>query len=525
LFSRKDKKIKPYVLVILDGWGMAPVWGGNAISLAETPNFKKLQKKYPFTALAASESAVGLPAGTPGNSEAGHLNIGAGKVVYQDQPIIDKEIENGSFFNNKVLLDTIQHARSYQSNIHIMGLLSKTGTHSHINHLFALLRMMKENNFNKVYIHLFTDGRDSDPMSGIEMLSEIESEIKKIDCGVIESIIGRFYSMDRDNRWDRILKAYNLLTNGKGKAYDCAGAIFTDSYSHGVTDEFIEPSFIQNKTQHFIPINNNDSVIFFNFRSDRIKELTRTFLELRTITQDATKKKLKNIYFATFSLHEEKGFGKRVFNLDIVKNPIAEILSKQSLRQYHTAETEKYAHITYFLNGGREEAFPGEDRYMVPSPKVLTYDKKPEMSVIEVTRNLVQVINKNIYDCLFVNFANADMVGHTGNLDATVRAVETIDKCLGNLINVILKQNGVALVCSDHGNAEQMVNPKTGSPDTEHTCNPVPFSIISNEDKLRSIKLRKDGKLSSVLPTMLEIMGLPFEKEEKEQSLIQGTNG
>lgn len=513
------KKKKPCVLIVLDGWGVAPVWGGNAIAMAEVNNFTELQRKFPYTTLLASDGAVGLPLGAPGNSEAGHLNIGAGKVVHQDQPFIDNEIETGNFFKNPVLIGAVANSKTNKSNFHIMGLLSKTGTHSQIQHLFALLKFLKQNDLTNVCIHLFTDGRDSDSMSGIEMLTEVNANIKEYGVGQIQSLIGRFFAMDRDNRWDRIDKAYNLLINGVGDAYDSAGAIFTNSYAHGVTDEFIEPSIIQNKGQHFTPISDNDSVIFFNFRSDRAKELMRCFLDPH-LPEIKNRKMLKNLYFASFVMHDEKTLAKPVFTLGKVEEPIAAIISAAGLRQYHTAETEKYAHVTYFFNGGREDAYKGEDRMLIPSPKVLTYDKKPEMSAELVTKTLMASIKKNVYDFSVVNFANADMVGHTGDLKATIKAVEFVDQCLGKVLNMIMEKGGIAFVCADHGNAEQMVNPKTGSPDTEHTTNPVPFCVVAKDQKISGLKLRSDGVLASITPTILDIMGLPYHKDQKDKSLI-----
>lgn len=514
------KARKPHVLIILDGWGLAPVWGGNAIAIADVKNFKEIQKKYPFTTLMASDGAVGLSEGAPGNSEAGHLNIGAGQVVYQDQPTIDKEIASGNFFKNPVLLSAIDHAKQNKSNLHLFGLLSKTGTHSHIKHLFALLKLISEHKFDNVYIHLFTDGRDSDTMSGIEMMCEVEEQLKIYKVGRIESVIGRFFAMDRDNRWDRVRKAYDLLVLGKGKQYPSCGAVFTDSYAHGTTDEFIEPSIISDKQYGFVPISDNDSIIFFNFRADRARELTNCFLDA-SMKQETDRKIPKNIYFATFVVHDDRLLGQQAFFPEKVTNPLAAILSANGLHQYHTSETEKYAHVTYFLNGGKEEAFPGEDRLVIPSPEwVKTYDKMPEMSADAVTSTLIEAINRNIYDCLIVNFANPDMVGHTGDLKATVRAVEFVDKCLGKVLDTVLKKNGVAFVFADHGNAEQMVNPRTGTPDTEHTTNPVPFCIVSENPDIKKLKLRADGALCAITPTVLDIMGVPYDKDQKAKSLI-----
>lgn len=370
---------KPVAMIILDGWGVAPVWGGNAIGIARINRFDSLIRTYPSTTLQASSQWVGLPSNTPGNSEAGHLNIGAGRVVHQDQPIIDEQINNGQFFQNQVILGAVEHARNHNSRFHLMGLLSKTGIHSHINHLYALLQFLKQQNFTQgVHIHLFTDGRDSDPMSGIEMLSEIEGKLKLFGLGQISTIIGRYYAMDRDNRWERIGAAYNLLTANVGRSYESAGSVFTESYAHSVTDEFIEPSLVVNKVQNPIPISDNDSIVFFNFRSDRARELTKAFLA-DDLPEMPTRKKLNNLYFATFALHDENPLARQAFSPDKVVNPIAKIWSDAGLKQYHTAETEKYAHVTYYFNGSVETPFPGEDRVMIPSPKgVKTYDQIQE---------------------------------------------------------------------------------------------------------------------------------------------------
>lgn len=515
------RKKRPYVLVILDGWGTAPVWGGNAISIAEVRVFNKLFKDCPSTILSASGPEVGLPEGAPGNSEAGHLNIGAGEIVYQDQPIIDSEIEKGTFFTNKVLLEAIAHAKEKKSNIHLMGLLSKTGTHSQIKHLFALLDLLKRHDYHDVYIHLFTDGRDSDSMSGIEMLSEVEDACAKYSTGRVVSLIGRFFAMDRDNHWDRIKQSYQLLTAGKGKTFESPGAVFTASYARGVTDEFIEPSIIVNKSDPFVPIKDHDSVIFFNFRADRAKELTRSFLA-DSLPEFPERQKLSDLFFATFVMYDDKSLAKPAFFPKQVRNTLSKIWSDAKLRQFHIAETEKYAHVTYFFNGGQEEPFPGEDRLMIPSPKsVTTYDKMPEMSAQKVVEASISALQKNVYDCMVINFANPDMVGHTGDLKATVKAVEFIDQYLSRLIDEVLSRNGVAFVCADHGNAEQMVNPKTGEADTEHSSNPVPFIIVSKDPDLQKISLRNGGRLASIAPTILDVMNIPFDFPNKEKSLIE----
>jgi len=516
-----DNKKKIFGLIILDGWGLAPVWGGNAISIADVKNFNTIMKKCPNTILKASGPEVGLPADSPGNSEAGHLNIGAGHIVYQDQSIIDKFIADGSFYKNEVLIKAIKTAEKNHSKLHVMGLLSKTGTHSQISHVFAILKLCKEMNFYNVYLHLFTDGRDSEPMVGIETLDELEKQMSEIGVGHISTIIGRFYAMDRDNRWERVTEAYNLMTQGRGIKHTSAGEVFTKSYARGVTDEFIEPSVIVSKDNHAELISDNDSVIFFNYRADRARELTNAFLDPNMKGKMPGRKMLNNIFFASFVMHGDTTLGNYVFEPQQVVGPLAEQLSRNRLRQYHTAETEKYAHVTYFLNGGRDKPFPGEDWLMIPSPRdIPTYDLKPEMSAQGVTDSLLKAINKNIYDAFVVNFANVDMVGHTGNLKAAVKAVEYVDHCLGIILDAVLKLGGTVFVFADHGNAEQMVNPRTGEPDTEHTTNPVPFVIVSADQQIMKIKLRNDGALANIVPTVMELMNIPFIGENKAKSLV-----
>jgi len=519
LGSKPNGSKKVQVLIILDGWGIAPVWGGNAISIAKTKNFDQAYLHYPRTQLSASGPEVGLPGGAPGNSEAGHLNIGAGHVVHQDGAIIDEDIINGSFFNNQILSQAISHAAQNNSNLHLMGLLSKTGTHSQLSHIYALLKLIKAANFNRVYLHLFTDGRDSDPMSGIEMVAELEQKLVEYKIGQISTLIGRFFAMDRDNRWERIEKAYNLLVHGNGRQFPSAGNIFASSYSRGTTDEFIEPSIISNKVVHATTITDNDSVIFFNFRGDRSRELARAFLA-PDFLEFPNRKLLHNLFFCSFVMHDENQLSVPVFKLKHVLNPLAEMWSKANLRQFHIAETEKYAHITYFLNGGVETPFPGEDRLMIPSPKTSpTYDLVPEMSIGSVVENVVTRLKARNYDCYAINFANPDMVGHTGNLKATVSAIEYVDSALGRVLSTVLEQDGIAYICADHGNAEQMVNPKTGDPDTEHTENPVPFILVSNDQNHLSLRLRENAALSSITPTILDTMGITGN-EGLEKSLI-----
>lgn len=510
----------PLVLIILDGWGYAPAGGGNAIAEAKTQYFDYIWKYCPRTLLTASGVPVGLPEGSPGNSEAGHLNIGAGRVVHLDVTLIDQMIKDGSFFQNKVILEAVAHATKNNSNMHLMGLLSKAGTHSLIAHLYALLSMMRLQKFDRVFVHLFSDGRDSDPTSAIELVAEVEAAMQKIGVGRIVSISGRYFAMDRDNRWGRISRAYNLMVKGEGAVFPNAQAAIAASYSQGITDEFIEPRMIADQTNHFPKISNNDSIVFFNFRSDRTRELSKAFLDEK-IAEFPDRVKLENLFFATFGIYDEQAVGHRVFYPEAINTPLAKAVSDAGLKQFHTAETEKYPHVTYFINGSRVLPFPGEERMVIPSSrKYKTYDLIPEMSANSVTNELLTAINHKIADFYIVNFANTDMVGHTGNFFATVAAAEFVDKCLGRILQMLKKLGGTAFVLADHGNAEQMVNPKTGEPDTEHTTNPVPFVIFSSPENLRGIRLATGQALSAVTPTALDFIGLSKPADMTASSLI-----
>jgi len=509
----------PNLLLILDGWGVAPHWGGNAIAEAKTKNFNLLWNNYPSCTLLASGEAVGLPPNSPGNSEAGHLNLGAGHVVKQDISLIDKLIEDKTFFQSPILLDAIKHAANNHSKIHLLGLLSETGTHSHVRHLYALLEMFKQNNFRDVYIHLFSDGRDADPMNGIILASQVENRIKEIGIGRIVSISGRFFAMDRDNRWGRVSRAYNMMVRGEGNSFESAQQAFSAAYASGQTDEFIEPRLIASKESPKISIQNNDAVIIFNFRGDRIKELTQAFLS-ESLPSFSDRLRLTNLYLATFAIYEDGFSVNKVFAPEKVNDPLGKIISDNRLSQIHIAETEKYPHVTYFFNGGVEKPFPREKRYMIPSLKnIKTYDFAPKMSAAGVLDATLLAINRK-FDFILTNFANPDMVGHTGNFKACVHAVEYIDDCLGKITENILKAGGNLFVVGDHGNAEQMVNPRTGEADTEHTTNPVPFIIASNDVNLKSVKLLSDGILACVAPTILETMGLFKPVSMVNQSLI-----
>lgn len=517
IYSGGDKKNRA-AMIILDGWGIAPAWGGNAIALADTRNFNKIWRQYPSTSLKASGSDVGLPVNSPGNSEAGHLNIGAGKVVHQDITLIDEQMENGDLDKNLEISAIVNHVAQNKSAIHLMGMLSKAGTHSHIKHLYKLLNVLKNKGVKKASIHLFTDGRDSDPYSGLAMVRDTEEEIKKIGLGTIVSLMGRFFVMDRDNRWGRIARAYNLLVKGEGNIFPSASKAISDAYSKGQTDEFIEPRLIGDNLTHPATISDNDAVMLFNFRSDRSKEIVSAFLSPR-VDQFIDRKKLKNLYFASFVVYDEENLARSIFKPVKIDKPLASVWSTAGLRQFHIAETEKYPHVTYFINGGREKPFLNEERLMVHSPKnVKTYDYKPEMSAIELTKKFISIIRKNRFDGLVINYANADMVGHTGNFESTKIAVSTVDKCLGKIIPELLKKNYMIFVFADHGNAEQMTNPRSGQPDTGHTTNPVPFCLVSNEYK--NIKFVNDGILANIAPTVLETMGIEKPIEMTNSSLI-----
>ncbi len=514
--------VQKVALIILDGWGYAPPWGGNAVEMAQTPNMDNYWRKYPHTVLKAAEEAVGLPHHEPGNSEVGHLNLGSGQIVRQNLPGISKTIEDGSFFKNQILLEAINHAQTFNSNLHLMGLVSDGGVHSHLSHLFALLDLIKKENFDRVFIHMFTDGRDTDPMKSLSYLEELEAKIKALGIGKIESVSGRYYAMDRDNRWERIRQVYALLTQGVGPRSESAEKAISMYYREGKYDEFITPTAIIGKDGEFVPVKNNDVLIFFNFRADRTRELTQAFAQ-KNFVAFRRRVFLQNLYFASFAFHEEYEEGlpiKVVFRHGGIPNPLAKIISDHSLKQFHLAETEKYAHVTYFFNGGREEPFPGEERKLIPSPKVATYDLKPEMSAPEITRELIARV-KN-YDFVVVNFANPDMVGHTGNLKATIKACEIVDLCLGKVVKEALLRKFVIIITADHGNAEQKLNANTGEPDTEHTINPVPLVVVS-EDPAFQNPLRASGDilLADVAPTILKIMNLPVPEEMTGKSLIE----
>ncbi|MBS7217871.1 MAG: 2,3-bisphosphoglycerate-independent phosphoglycerate mutase [Oscillospiraceae bacterium] len=499
----------PTTLIIMDGFGLEGPSAGNAVVNASTPNLDRIFRDFPGCRLSASGLDVGLPEGQMGNSEVGHTNMGAGRVVFQDLPHISRDIESGEFFKNPAYLDAMSNCREWGSALHLMGLLSDGGVHSHITHLFALLKMAKEQGLEKVYVHCFLDGRDVPPSSGKNYVEQLQAEIQKLGVGQIATVMGRYYAMDRDKRWDRVQKAYDAIACGEGVFEADAAEAVQKSYDAGVTDEFVVPVVCAKNAQ----VRDNDSIIFFNFRPDRAREIARCFVDedfadiqrrtgflsvdfVCTTEYDAT---LPNV---TVAYPHQK-----------LVNTFGEYISKLGLTQLRIAETEKYAHVTFFFNGGVEEVFPGEDRCLIPSPKVATYDLQPEMSAYQVTEEAVKRIESGAYDVVILNFANCDMVGHTGVYDAACKAVSTVDECVNRVVEATSKMGGVSLITADHGNAERMSD-ANGEPFTAHTTNLVPFYIVG-----ASVQLR-DGRLADIAPTMLDLMGLEKPSEMDGETLI-----
>lgn len=501
------------MLLILDGWGLNNQSKGNAIANAKHPNFDRLWNEYPHTQLISSGLDVGLPRGQMGNSEVGHLNIGAGRIIYQDFTRINKEIEEGDFFKNITLLKAIENAKKYNSSIHLLGLLSDGGVHSHIDHLKALLKLCREKEFDRVYVHAFLDGRDVPPQSALEYIDEIEKYMAELNVGKFATVSGRYYAMDRDKRWERVELAYNAMVKGEGELALSAREAVENSYKENRTDEFVLPTVIINENRPVSTISNNDSVIFFNFRPDRAREITRAFV-------DEEFNGFKREYFKTYYVCMTQ-YDVTIPNVSIVygpethKNTLGEYLSKIGIKQLRIAETEKYAHVTFFFNGGVEKPNESEERILIPSPKVATYDLQPEMSAIAVTDRVIEEIRSKKYDFIVLNFANPDMVGHTGVYDAAVKAIEVIDQCLGRVVEEVRKQDGAVYITADHGNAEQMFDYETNEPFTSHTTNPVPFIVVGEGD----VKLG-DGRLSDIAPTILQFMNLEKPKEMTGRSLI-----
>ena len=507
---------KPTVLMILDGYGLNKNCEHNAVCEGKTPVMDQLMSQCPYVEGQASGLAVGLPEGQMGNSEVGHLNMGAGRIVYQELTRITKAIEDGDFFENPELLAAVENVKKNDSSLHMFGLLSDGGVHSHITHLFGLLELAKRQGLKKVYVHCFLDGRDTPPASGKGYIEELQKKMDELGVGEIGVVSGRYYAMDRDNRWDRVELAYKALTKGEGvKGTDAAEAVQA-SYDDGKTDEFVLPTVIEKDGKPVAMIQDNDSVIFFNFRPDRAREITRAFCDPEFKGFEREKK--LNLTYVCFTDYDETTPGKLVaFKKEEIKNTFGEYLAAHNMTQARIAETEKYAHVTFFFNGGVEEPNPGEDRILVKSPKVATYDLQPEMSAPQVCDKLVEAIKSGKYDVIIINFANPDMVGHTGVESAAIKAIETVDACVGRAVDAIKEVDGQMFICADHGNAEQLVDYETGEPFTAHTTNPVPF-ILVNADP--SYTLREGGKLADIVPTLIELMGMEQPKEMTGTSLL-----
>ena len=503
------------MLAILDGWGINEKEEGNAIKLAKTPNLDSIISQYPTTKIKTSGLDVGLPDGQMGNSEVGHTNIGAGRIVYQELTRITKSIQDGDFFEKKEFLDAINYCKKHNSNLHLYGLLSNGGVHSHNTHLYALLELCKKQEFDKVFVHCFLDGRDTPPASGENFIAELEDKIKEIGVGKIASIMGRYYAMDRDKRWDRVELAYNALAKGEGLTAKSAISAIESAYQREEFDEFVKPTVITENEEPIATVKQNDSIIFFNFRPDRAREITRVFVDKAF---DGFERKFQYVNYVCMTQYDETMPGVEVaFKPTEITNTFGEYISKNGYSQLRIAETEKYAHVTFFFNGGNEVKYEGEDRILVDSPKVATYDLQPEMSAYEVTDKVVDVIKKNETDVIILNFANCDMVGHTGVLEAAEKAVETVDECIGKIVTEVLKVDGTIIITADHGNAEQMIDYTTGDPHTAHTTTPVPLVIAGCKD---NIKL-KEGRLADIAPTMLDLMGLERPAEMTGESLIE----
>lgn len=506
---------RPLLLMILDGWGYREDPESNAIAHANTPNWDRIWESHPHSLIRASEAAVGLPNNQMGNSEVGHLNLGAGRVVYQEILRIARAVETGEFFNNKTLTGPVDQAIANDKAVHIMGLLSDGGVHSHMDHLKAMVRLAVERGAKKVYLHAFLDGRDTAPVSAKQYITEMETAFEEIGGGEIASVIGRYFAMDRDNRWQRVKRAFDLVTHGKGKhvaktAYEAV----SEAYSREETDEFVRPTVILNKRSEAVKVEDGDAVFFMNFRSDRARQMTRAFIE-KDFDCFERGDVPKICAFSTLTEYNSEFDAPVAFPPERLKNVFGEYISNLGLRQLRIAETEKYAHVTFFLNGGRDEPFVGEDRILVPSPDVDTYDMQPEMNAPVVTEKLIEAIKSEKYDIIICNFANPDMVGHTGNFSATVQAIEALDECVGNVVTAVQEAGGEALITADHGNAEMMVNKQTMQAHTAHTTNPVPFVYIG-----RPATLDKVGALSDVTPTMLYLMGIEKPHEMGGHSMV-----
>ena len=518
---------KPTVLMILDGYGLNDKCEHNAVCEAKTPIMDQLMSQCPFVKGEASGMAVGLPEGQMGNSEVGHLNMGAGRIVYQDLTKITKAIQDGDFFENEALLAACKNAKEHDSALHMFyivqnmfGLVSDGGVHSHNSHIYGLLELAKKQGLSKVYVHCFLDGRDTPPASGKDYVQELADKMKEIGVGEIASVMGRYYAMDRDNRWDRVEAAYNALVKGEGNEAECAKCAIAASYEDGKTDEFVVPTVVKKDGKPLATIKDGDSVICFNFRPDRAREITRCFCddEFTGFDRGARKK----VHYVCFTDYDVTIGNKYVaFKKEKITNTFGEFLAANNKTQARIAETEKYAHVTFFFNGGVEEPNKGEDRILVKSPKVATYDLQPEMSAPEVCDKLTDAIRSDKYDVIIINFANPDMVGHTGIESAVVKAIETVDTCVGKAVEALKEVDGTMFICADHGNAEQLIDYKTGEPFTAHTTNPVPFILVNYDE---AYTLKEGGKLCDIVPTLIEIMGMEKPKEMTGESLLVKKN-
>ena len=503
--------MRPIAIIIMDGFGISPTQEGNAIANARKPNLERLWKQYPTTTLKASGLAVGLPRGQMGNSEVGHLNLGGGRIVYQDLTRISLAVENGTFASNPVLQEAMNLARKGGSKLHLIGLLSDGGVHSHITHLYALLEMARSMDLSRVFVHAILDGRDVPPRSALGYFRDLEEKFSQTGTGSTATVSGRYYTMDRDRRWERVEKAYRCLVYGEGLRADSAEEAVRKGYDRGENDEFIMPTVVDDKGM----VDDGDSIIFFNFRPDRAREITRAFVD-KDFQEFATKP--IRVHYTCMTQYDATLNAPVAYPAENLIDTLGEVVSRAGLKQLRIAETEKYAHVTYFFNGGKEDVNPGEDRVLIPSPKVATYDLQPQMSAYEVRDELLARLDSGRYDLVVLNFANPDMVGHTGIFEAAVKAVEVVDGCVGEIVNRILSLGGAVLLTADHGNAEKMQDSDTGQPHTAHTTNPVPISLITSDRK--SYRLREDGILADVAPTALELMHIPQPEAMTGRTLI-----
>jgi 2,3-bisphosphoglycerate-independent phosphoglycerate mutase len=526
---------KPLVLIILDGWGYSPKTEANAIALARKPTYDRLLREYPNTLIHTSGKFVGLPDGQMGNSEVGHLNIGAGRIVHMDITRIDLMIQNGDFFSDPTLVAAMKHARGGGRRLHLFGLVSDGGVHSQQAHLYALLKMAKQQGVDRVFVHAYMDGRDTLPTNGAGYLQALQQKMREYGSGKIASVSGRYYAMDRDRRWERIAKAFNAMVSGDGEAGKYVDPVqgVKESYNRNVTDEFVIPFVcVDNKGEPLATVRDEDSCICFNFRADRVRQITRALARNSGLNPqggrdlpgaddlDSTMSRdrvPKNLHYVCMTRYDKNFTLPTVIQPESMANILANVMGQTNLRNLRVAETEKYAHVTYFFNGGVEQPFPGEDRVLVPSPKVATYDLKPEMSAQGIAEAVVKATDEGTFDVMIVNFANADMVGHSGKIEPTVKAVETVDACLGEIEKAVRAKGGAMLITADHGNAEMMIDPETGGPHTAHTTNPVPFIVVAENAK--DIRLKPNGSLRDISPTLLGMLGLTEPQEMTGQDL------